>query len=564
MLGNIKISSETIEKLPLASIIYDENFSIKMLNTKAQKAIQLNREIINHRKLAPLLKKAFATDIPLMKSIRCGDKAYQFFFSRISEKGKNYILVSINSSWPLQQDYERYKEESEDLKAIFESSYDVLYVSDHKGNTLRVSAACKHIWGVSEEQLIGKNVLELEREGVYQPSITRLVLENKKKISTVQLTKNNKRLLVVGTPIKNKQGEIIRVVNASRDITDISNLQQEIQQLKCLINEYQRELSKLHNDRKTPSSSLVYKSKKLEAAVKLAKRVAAVDSTVLILGETGVGKEVFANFIHEMSYRKNKPFIKINCSAIPENLLESELFGYEKGAFTGANREGKIGLLELANNGTLLLDEIGDMPLSLQIKLLRVIQERTLQRIGSTKAIHINVRFIAATHRDLAEEVDIGKFRQDLYYRLNVIPIHLPPLRERKEDILSLATHFLTSLNNKYHTSKAFNSTFTEKLTEYEWPGNIRELQNVVERCYVMSDSDDLTSETLAIALNETKKSKSVLVKEIMPLKECVEFAEKELLQMAFETCKTTVEMARLLEVNQSTISRKIAKYNIR
>ncbi|MEK5333676.1 sigma-54 interaction domain-containing protein [Lysinibacillus sp. FSL W8-0992] len=564
MLGNTKISSETIEKLPLASIIYNENFSIKMLNTKAQKAIQLNREIINHRKLAPLLKKAFATDIPLMKSFCCGDKAYQFFFSRISEKDKNYILVSINSSWPLQQDYERYKEESEDLKAIFESIYDVLYVSDHKGNTLRVSAACKHIWGVSEEQLVGKNVLDLEKEGVYQPSITRLVLENKKKISTVQSTKNNKRLLVVGTPIKNKQGEIIRVVNASRDITDISNLQQEIQQLKCLINEYQRELSKLQNDRKAPSSSLVYKSKKLEAAVKLAKRVAAVDSTVLILGETGVGKEVFANFIHEMSYRKNKPFIKINCSAIPENLLESELFGYEKGAFTGANREGKKGLLELANHGTLLLDEIGDMPLSLQIKLLRVIQERTLQRIGSTKAIHINVRFIAATHRDLAEEVDIGKFRQDLYYRLNVIPIHLPPLRERKEDILSLATHFLTTLNNKYHTSKTFNSTFTEKLTEYEWPGNIRELQNVVERSYVMSDSDDLTSEILAIALNETKKSKSVLVKEIMPLKECVEFAEKELLQMAFETCKTTVEMAKLLEVNQSTISRKIAKYNIR
>lgn len=560
MLGNIKISAEIIEKLPLASIIYDENFSIKMLNTKAQKAIQRNREIINHRKLLPILKETLRTEIPLMKQLICADQTYQFFFSRMMEKGNYYILVSINSTWPYQQEYERYKEESEDLKAIFESTYDVLYVSDDKGKTLRVSAPCKQIWGVSEEQLIGKNVLELESEGVYQPSITRLVLESNKKISTIQRTKNNKRLLVIGTPIKNKQGEILRVVNASRDITNINNLQQEIRRLTRLIDEYQHEL---HQKDRQFTSPLVFQSKKLETAVALAKRVAAVESTVLILGETGVGKEVFANFIHEMSERKNKPFIKINCSAIPDNLLESELFGYEKGAFTGANREGKIGLFELAHNGTLLLDEIGDMPLSLQMKLLRVIQEKALQRIGSAKIIRINVRFIAATHRNLAEEVKKGTFREDLYYRLNVVPIHLPPLRERKEDILPLATYFLTNLNNKYHTSKTLHSTFNEQLTKYEWPGNIRELQNVIERCYVMSDSNTMTSETLALALNENN-SKSVQVKDIMPLKKCVEFAEKELLQLAFDTCKSTVEMAKLLEVNQSTISRKMAKFNIR
>ena len=188
MLGNMKISSETIEKMPLASIIYDENFSIQLLNTKAQKAIQLNREIINHRKLLPLLRKTLSTDVPLMKYIRCADETFQFFFSRIVEKEKDYILVAINSTWPDQ--YDDYKEESESLKAIFESTYDALYVSDHQGKTLRVSAACKQLWGVSEEQLIGKNVLELEREGVYQPSITRLVLENKKEIMKVQQTKS--------------------------------------------------------------------------------------------------------------------------------------------------------------------------------------------------------------------------------------------------------------------------------------------------------------------------------------------------------------------------------------
>lgn len=561
MLGNIKISAETIEKLPLASIIYDENFSIKMLNTKAQQAIQFNRQIINHRKLLPLLRKSMSTDIPLMKYIICASKSYQYFFSRILDKDKYYILVSINLTWPYQHEYERYKEESEGLNAIFKCTYDALYISDHQGKTLRVSAACKQLWGVSEEQLIGKNVLELEREGVYQPSITRLVLENNKKISTVQQTKNNKRLLVVGTPIKNKQGEIMRVINASRDITNIKNLQQEIHHLTSIIHNYQHELSQQDSQSISP---LIYQSKQLEAVVALAKRVAAVDSTVLILGETGVGKEVFANYIHDMSERKTKPFLKINCSAIPENLLESELFGYEKGAFTGANREGKIGLFELAHNGTLLLDEIGDMPPALQIKLLRVIQEKTLQRIGSAKTIPINVRFIAATHRNLAEEVTKGNFREDLYYRLNVIPIHVPPLRDRKEDILPLASHFLTNLNNKYYSAKTFNTSFADKLTTYDWPGNIRELQNVIERCYVMSDSDYLTRETLAMALNENKKEKSVLVKDIMPLKKCVEYAEKELLQMAFATCQSTVDMAKLLEVNQSTISRKMAKFNIR
>ena len=262
-----------------------------------------------------------------------------------------------------------------------------------------------------------------------------------------------------------------------------------------------------------------------------------------------MGKEKIARYIYTHSSRAERPCIIINCGAIPENLIESELFGYEKGAFTGANREGKIGLFELAHNGTLLLDEIGDMPLSLQIKLLRVIQEKALQRIGSAKIIRINVRFIAATHRNLAEEVKKGTFREDLYYRLNVVPIHLPPLRERKED--------------KYHTSKTLHSTFNEQLTKYEWPGNIRELQNVIERCYVMSDSNTMTSETLALALNENN-SKSVQVKDIMPLKKCIEFAEKELLQLAFDTCKSTVEMAKLLEVNQSTISRKMAKFNIR
>lgn len=309
---------------------------------------------------------------------------------------------------------------------------------------------------------------------------------------------------------------------------------------------------------------IVYQSQAMKNILQLSYKVARVDCTVLISGESGVGKEVIAAFIQRHSLRKDKPFIKINCGALPESLLESELFGYVKGAFTGASKHGKPGLFELADQGTLFLDEIGEMPLSLQVKLLRVIQERELRRIGGTETIRLNVRLIAATNLDLQEEVKRGRFREDLYYRLNVIPIHILPLRERKEDILPLIEYFADYFNRKHMKSKRFAHSALELLQAYEWPGNVRELQNVIERLIIVTDGPVIDRSDLPeMRAPNRSEQENVIVKEIMPLKLCVHLAEIQLLKLARKKYGSTTKMAQALGVDQSTISRKLKKMNL-
>ena len=240
-------------------------------------------------------------------------------------------------------------------------------------------------------------------------------------------------------------------------------------------------------------NGIVGESPALQQVLQLVEKVAASDSTVLLLGETGTGKELIARAIHNCSRRKDRPFVKLNCAAIPTGLLESELFGHERGAFTGAITQ-KIGRLELANQGTLFLDEIGDIPLELQPKLLRVLQEREFERLGSTQTKHVDVRIVAATHRALEEMIVEKQFRLDLYYRLNVFPISIPPLRERREDIPLLVRHFVQQFANRMHkTIEAISPETMEALVRYPWPGNIRELQNVIERCVVVYEKGDLS-----------------------------------------------------------------------
>lgn len=446
-----------------------------------------------------------------------------------------------------------------DLKAVFDTSYDVIYVSDGEGNTLRVSSACEKLWGYKAEQLVGKHVTELEKEGVFNPSITRLVLEKKEKIQTIQTTKTGRRLMVVGTPIKDKDGNVTRIINTSRDITEESKLKWELEDMKGLMEGYRQELIRL---RKLHSidENLIYRSQMMSMVVALANKVAEVDSTALILGESGVGKEVIASHIHNHSSRRDKPFIKVNCGAIPINLLESELFGYEKGAFTGASTNGKTGMFELANEGTLFLDEIGDMPLNIQVKLLRVLQDREIVRIGSTSSKKINVRIIAATNRKLEIEVKKGRFREDLYYRLNVIPILIPSLRERKEDIIPLCLHFLDRFNRSYHRMKVLTQNTMDYLQNYEWPGNVRELQNIIERLIVITEEDTIEPEHLPSSFRKMDEDSDIYISHILPLKKAKELLESKLILMAREKYKTTSKMAEILEVNQSTISRKLSK----
>lgn len=306
---------------------------------------------------------------------------------------------------------------------------------------------------------------------------------------------------------------------------------------------------------------IVTKSEEMKLIYDTAQRVANIDATVLILGETGVGKDVLANYIYANSLRaKEGEFIKVNCGAIPAELLESELFGYEKGAFTGASSEGKPGLFELADKGMIFLDEIGELSLNLQVKLLRVLQEGEIQRIGGSRPKKVNVRIISATNRDLKEMVDRGKFREDLYYRLNVIPIHIPPLRERRADILPLTKLYLEKMNEKYQLNKELDYSLKSFFMSYNWPGNVRELSNLIERLVVTTREDRIFLDDLP---SEYLNSENYTSDKILSLKEAVENAERKVLSLAAEKYSNTYEIAKALDSSQPTIVRKLKKYNI-
>ena len=322
------------------------------------------------------------------------------------------------------------------------------------------------------------------KEGIYSESVTIECLERGAPVTMIQRV-NGRDLLATGTPIF-KDGKIFRTIAIARDITEITNLKKSLGEIKYIKDIYEEELEHLRKNQ-LENKGMITSSPKMKRVIDLAVRVASVDSTVLIQGESGVGKGLLTEIIHRNSLRTTKPFIKIDCGAIPEKLLESELFGYKKGSFTGANSGGKVGLIELANTGTLFLDEIGELPLDLQVKLLRVIQDRKIMPIGGKEPVDVDIRIIAATNRDLEEMVNQKKFREDLYYRLNVIPIVIPPLRERKEDIPGLILVLLDHYNKKFGFNKKFTPEVTRLLIKHDWPGNIRELENMIERLVVTS-----------------------------------------------------------------------------
>jgi PAS domain S-box-containing protein len=450
-----------------------------------------------------------------------------------------------------------------DLEAFMACSDDLACITDGSGSKVRISSSCEKLYGVKPESLIGKNVKDLEKSGMYLPSATRMVIEEKKPVTVTQKTKAGRKLLVTATPFFDNQGNIKRVVSISKDITDEEKLKAELKQTKALLQRYEWELSSLRIAH-LKNSEVIYRSKAMEKLLEMVNKVANVESTVLIYGETGVGKEVLAKYIHNISDRSSGPFIKINCGAIPENLLEAELFGYEKGAFTGARSEGKPGLIEIADKGTLLLDEISELPFSLQVKLLRVLQEREFIRVGGIKTINVDVRIIAASNKDLKELVKDGKFRQDLYYRLNVVPVTIPPLRERPEDIPILAHHFLNIYNERYNRSKQLTSEVVEIFIRYSWPGNVRELENVIERMVVISEDNQITKKDLPgefFNKEEMNNSAGVYVSRLMPLKEASALVEYQLIKQAIEEGGSTYKAAEILGVDQSTIIRKLKRY---
>ncbi|RFU64779.1 sigma-54 interaction domain-containing protein [Peribacillus glennii] len=445
--------------------------------------------------------------------------------------------------------------------AIIENSYDGIYITDRDGITIRTNSAIERITGIPKEYYVGKSVDQLIKRGILTSSVTHKVVKQRRTVSLVQPNYAGKETLITGSPVFNEEGEIERVVTNIRDLSDLNDLMQELKKANELNNKYKKEIEKLKT--MAPMDGIIFVSDKMREIHEVIGRISDVDATVLLLGETGVGKEVIARNLFTRSNRSSKgEFIKINCGAIPPELLESELFGYEMGAFTGANRKGKPGMFEMAEGGILFLDEIGELPLSLQVKLLRVIQEREIQRIGGTKPKKVDVRIISATNRNLKEMVHNGEFREDLYYRLHVIPITIPPLRERRDDILPLADLFLQTMNQRYHFQKKFDPHLRDFFFHFDWPGNVRELQNLIERLVLTTPDSMITVDSLPDdykGANQKELGKS----NEMSLKEAVEQAERKILASAVQTCNTTYELAEALESSQATIVRKLKKYNI-
>ncbi|NPV71497.1 MAG: sigma 54-interacting transcriptional regulator [Firmicutes bacterium] len=451
---------------------------------------------------------------------------------------------------------------SEELDSILEASYDGMFITDGQGKVLKVNEAWERICGISREYAVGKTVNYMVAQGLYSRSAAAAAIQARKRMTVMlEMTagkKKGQKIMATATPIFDGNGEMKRVVCNIRDITELVTLKAQLEETQRLNMMYTAELQHMRAQQ-AKHEGLVAASPAMERVLEAAAQVAKVDSTVLITGESGVGKEVIAKTIHRLSSRSGGPLIKINCGAIPDSLLESELFGYASGAFTGARKQGKPGMFELAETGVLFLDEIAELPLCLQVKLLRVLQDHEIMRVGGVKLIAVDTRIIAATNKDLEALVSQGKFREDLFYRLNVISIEVPPLRNRKQDIPSLALHFLEQINQRYNLRKYLCPEVIDRFMTYNWPGNVRELQNVIERVVVMTRGEEITVDHLPASIRGQSKPRDVevMVMGIIPLRTALEEVEKQLISMALEEYGSSRKAARALQVNQSTVVRK-------
>jgi transcriptional regulator with PAS, ATPase and Fis domain len=405
----------------------------------------------------------------------------------------------------------------------------------------------------------------LVAEGVFDVVLNPQIVKTGQPATSVQTTKKGQKLILNGYPIFDEDGKVALVVTFVRDVTVMSQLREQIVNQKKLLEQFRTSVQYINTESIQKFPMAGFKSREMVQLRKLIDKVSATDATVLILGETGVGKEFFARSIHRASMRGDKTFFKLDCTTIPENLIESELFGYASGAFSGANIKGKPGLCEMADQGTLFLDEIGELPPSMQVKLLRLLQDQEIIAIGSTRVKKVDVRIIAATNRDLETEVEQGRFRSDLYYRLRVAVLTIPPLRERREDIMPLASYFLDRFAAKYRKERRFGPEIEKVFSTHSWPGNIRELENLIESVVVTCDRPVIEVTDLnSCMLTDCRDYKRTMFETLdigdRSLKEIVRDLEREILLGALEIHGSMAKVAELLKIDRSTIFRKLKR----
>lgn len=451
------------------------------------------------------------------------------------------------------------------LCSILNTSIDGMYITDRQGMTLAVNRTYEHLTGLTAQDVLGKNIKDLVADGTFDTVLNPDIVSSGKSMTRVQVTGTGRRVLLAGHPIFDYDEDVELVVTFVRDVTLMSQLQSQINHQRDLIDKFSANIQDLSGTKR-----VVTESPKMKKLLTVLERVASTVATVLLLGETGVGKDVLAHKLHDMSDRASKPFFKVDCTSIPENLIESELFGYVAGAFSGASAKGKAGFFEIADKGTLFLDEIGELPLAMQGRLLRALQDGEIVRVGSTQPRKVDVRIVAATNRNLEKEVEEGNFRSDLFYRLRVAVVDVPALRDRREDILPLVHFFLDRYFSKYKKSMRLSPPAEDAFYHHNWPGNVRELENLMHSLVVTSSDGNISEADLPRAMRgvrrHTEPTAGVLQTDFSSfdgksLKEIMAEIEKDVLLEALKVHGSIAKVATAMKVNRTTIFRKVRKY---
>jgi len=454
------------------------------------------------------------------------------------------------------------------FQTLLDHSYYGIYILDHQGIVLRVNDVAAGLIGLTKEEMIGTKITDIVDNGIVDTALTPDILKFQKPLTRpLYVIKSNKYIMASGMPIFDEHGKILFVVVIEHDMTIVKELRARLEQVTQVADTIKSELSN-RNLLELKNSKIIADAPPMNQVLTVLLKLAKMDaSNILITGESGTGKGLMSKFVHHNGNRRNKPFISINCAALPDMLLEAELFGYEKGAFTGASDTGKAGLFELANQGTIFLDEIGDLPFPVQAKLLKFLDDGEIRRLGGTRTIKVNCIVIAATNQNLEELVHRKKFRQDLYFRLNIFPVHIPPLRNRREDILKISNFYLKKYNKIYKQKKRFSENCLEQLQAYDFLGNVRELKNIIKNAVVIKEKDVL-DKILSPGINRLKSRNNSSSETLKPNvynglnEELLEFERKKL-EQAMARFDSTRDLANHLNISQSTVVRKLKKHGL-
>ncbi|MGL5328711.1 MAG: sigma-54 interaction domain-containing protein [Peptostreptococcaceae bacterium] len=449
------------------------------------------------------------------------------------------------------------------FKRIVEESHDEIFICDKYGNAIYCNKAFERNYGIKREDILGKSPMYLAEIGFTDKTPIPEVIKSKEKISIEQETIVGRKIVITATPVLDDKGEIEFIIENCRDITELNNIKNKLKDREKEVQRYKKEVQCLHRANEINEYNFILNGGLMKSVINTIDQVAKLNVNVLLLGESGTGKSTIAKYLHLQSERKDGPFITINCATISQSLLESELFGYEKGAFTGANNKGKIGIVELADGGTLFLDEIGEISPSIQAKFLQLIQEKTFTPIGGLKEKSVDIKIVSATNRNLYELVKEKKFREDLYYRLNVLEVKVPSLRERKEDLPEFISYFTKKYLNQFNMQKHISQEVVLALLEYDYPGNIRELQNIIQSMIIKSGVENISLESLpksvleSYNINEKENSSDVEY----DFDKMISDFEKKLIQKVYNECKSSYKLAKKLKISQSKANRLIRKY---